>query len=72
MAGIRIRCSRCNHEFEGTVCPFCGQAVAVSGAAYTDAAPPPPKPKKRAWVGLALTAIMVAMLVACRALTHGL
>lgn len=70
MSGVRIRCSRCNQEFQGTVCPFCGQPVAISGVGYTHAAPPPPRPKRRIWVGVVLAMLTGGMLVGCRILTH--
>lgn len=38
---MKILCSRCNQPFDGPICPRCGQAVATSGAGYTNMAPPP-------------------------------
>ena len=65
---MKILCSRCNQPFDGPICPRCGQAVATSGAGYTNMAPPPVRPKKRVWVGLTITGLFALLRVACNQL----
>ena len=56
-------CPNCNMEFEGTVCPLCGQAVPEADKASVPSPPQGPKRAGRSVLGKVLNFLLISLIV---------